>query len=75
MSITFMNIDVAQRFKMSSPSGNKATFAEVFGSIKFSGKSSNAPAYPWPETGFAVNKSTHVGDSFADEPKLVRSSN
>jgi hypothetical protein len=70
-----MNIDVASRFKMSSPSGNKATFAEVFGSIKFSSKNSNSPAYPWPETGFAVNKSTHVGDSFADEPKLVRSSN
>ena len=27
------------------------------------------------ETGFAVNKSTHAGQSYADEPKLVRSSN
>lgn len=70
-----MHIDVDSRFKMSSPSANKATFAEVFGSIKFSGKGSNAPAPSWPETGFAVNKSTHMGDSFADEPKLVRSSN
>ena len=75
MSTNIVTIDVAPRFKMSSPSSSKATFAEVFGSIKFSSKRSNAPAYPWPETGFAVNKSTHVGDSFADEPKLVRSSN
>jgi len=75
MNTNFVNMTVASRFKMSSPSGNKATFAEVFGSIKFSSKGSTAPAYPWPETGFAVNKSTHTGDSFADEPKLVRSSN
>ncbi len=60
---------------MNTRANGKATFLEVFGSIKFSGKSSIAPAYPWPETGFAVNKSTLVGDSFADEPKLVRSSN
>ena len=60
---------------MSSRSNNKATFAEVFGSIKFNDKQSSAPAYPWPETGFAANKSTHNGQSFREEPKLVRSSN
>jgi len=54
---------------------SKATFAEVFGSIKFSGKASAAPARPWPETGFAVNKSTHLGESQREESKLVRSSN
>ncbi len=56
-------------------SNNKATFAEVFGSIKFSGKASAAPARPWPETGFAVNKSTHLGEALRDEYKLIRSSN
>jgi hypothetical protein len=60
---------------MNSRTNGKATFAEVFGSIKFSGKSELAPARPWPETGFAVNKSTHVGEAFAEEGKLVRSCN
>lgn len=60
---------------MSQTNSNKATFAEVFGSIKFSKRASNSPAHPWPQTGFAVSKSTHAGQSFADEPKLVRSSN
>jgi hypothetical protein len=56
-------------------SNNKATFAQVFGSIKFSGKASAAPARPWPETGFAVNKSTHLGESQREDNKLIRSSN
>ena len=54
---------------------NKATFVEVFGSIKFSGKQSAAPSRDWPATGFAVNKSTHVGEGLLDDYKLVRSSN
>jgi hypothetical protein len=60
---------------MNSLRKQKATFAEVFGSIKSTGKQAPAPAYPWPETGFAANKTTHIGDSFREEPKLVRSSN
>ncbi len=61
---------------MNSRTSGKATFAEVFGSIKFSGKSeSAAPACPWPEGGFAENKSTHLGEAFAEEGKLVRSCN
>lgn len=60
---------------MKHRSKDKATFAEVFSSVKFAGKQATIPAYPWPETGFAVNKSTHTGDSFRNEPKLVRSSN
>jgi hypothetical protein len=60
---------------MNSRTHSKATFAEVFGSLKFSGKRSAAPARPWPQTGFAVNKSTHAGESMRDEQKLIRSSN
>jgi hypothetical protein len=60
---------------MDSRSNSKATFAEVIGSIKFSGKASATHARPWPATGFAVNKSTHAGEALRDEPKLVRSSN
>ena len=60
---------------MDSRSNNKATFAEVFGSIKFSGKRSAAPCRPWPEKGFAVSKSTYTGETLRDEQKLIRSSN
>ena len=60
---------------MEHRSTNKATFAEVFGSIKFSGKQSAAPARPWPARGFAVNKSTHVGEATLDDYKLIRSCN
>ncbi len=54
---------------------NRATFAEVFGSIKFPGKQSAAPARPWPSRSFAVNKSVHVGEAILDDYTLVRSSN
>ncbi len=60
---------------MTNRNSNKATAAEVFGSIKFSGKSEAAPARPWPETGFAANKSMYRGEAFAEEGKLVRSWN
>jgi hypothetical protein len=60
---------------MNTRTNSKATFAEVFGSIKFHGKRSATPSRPWPRTGFAVNKSTHAGESLRDEQKLIRSSN
>jgi len=53
----------------------KATFAEVIGSIKFSNRTQAANSRPWPATGFAVSKSTHVGEALPDDYKLVRSSN
>ena len=61
---------------MNSRATNKATFVEVFGSIKFSGKPSVANSRPWPSIGFAVNKSTYVGEGQRlEDGKLVRSSN
>jgi len=54
---------------------DRVSAAEVFGSIKFSGKRAEGPSRPWPATGFAVNKSTHSGTALADDHKLVRSSN
>ena len=60
---------------MNTSANGKATFVEVFGSIKFSGKPTPRPSRPWPRTGFAVNKSTHVGEAQLEEGKLVRSSN
>ena len=64
---------------MTARNDSKATFAEFFGSIKFSGKRSTAPARPWPAIGFAVNKSCYMGeapaDYLVDDSKLVRSSN
>ena len=60
---------------MNSHAGNRATFTEVFGSIKFSSKPSVAPAHPWPTPGFAVNKSNREDGAGSDEQKLVRSSN
>jgi hypothetical protein len=54
---------------------HKATFAEVFGSMKFGSKRSDAPARPWPAPGFAVSKSTHNGEIRPDDHKLIRSSN
>jgi hypothetical protein len=54
----------------------RATFAEVFDSIKFSGQvSANASAH-WPEPGFADNCSQHVGVAALDDYKqLILSSN
>ena len=60
---------------MNSRANGKATFVEVFGSIKFSGKRSAIHSRPWPRTGFAVSKSTHVGEANLEDGKLVRSSN
>ena len=61
---------------MNSRTTHKATFVEVFGSIKFSGKPSVANSHPWPSTGFAINKSTYVGEAqHLEDGKLVRSSN
>ena len=60
---------------MNRRDNNKATAADVFGSIKFTGKQSAAPSRPWPATGFAVNKSTHNGQASLDDYKLIRSSN
>ena len=60
---------------MNTRSNGKATFAEVFGSIKFSGKPESTPVRPWPATGFAVNKSTHLGEALNEEAKLIRSCN
>ena len=60
---------------MSFRTADRATFAEVFSSIKFSRKPSVAPAHPWPATGFAVNKSNRYSTGATDEQKLVRSSN
>ena len=60
---------------MGSRTQNRATFAEVIGSIKFSGKSSTAPARPWPAPGFAVNNTTHESQQRLDNNKLIRSSN
>lgn len=55
---------------------SRATFAEVFSSIKFSGnRSANADAR-WPEPGFADNCSQHSGVAALDDyKKQVRSSN
>ena len=60
---------------MSSRTDNRATFAQVFNSIKFPSKRRAAPSRPWPEPGFAVNKSTYTTEALADDEKLVRSSN
>jgi len=53
----------------------RATFAEVFGSIKFAGKHTPVSAHPWPTPGFAVNKSTHTSENLSEDGKLIRSSN
>jgi hypothetical protein len=60
---------------MNTSANGKATFVEVFSSIKFPGKRNLQPSRPWPRTGFAVNKSTHVGEALTEDGKLVRSSN
>ena len=60
---------------MTTTAHGKATFVEVFGSIKFTGKQVERSSRPWPRTGFAVNKSTHVGEAQLEDGKLVRSSN
>ena len=53
----------------------RATFAEVFASIKFSGhRSANADAH-WPEPGFADNSDQHVGVAALDDYKQPLSSN
>lgn len=53
----------------------KATFAEVFGSIKFAGKKTARSSRPWPNRGLAVSKCTHMDQTPSEECKLVRSSN
>jgi hypothetical protein len=55
---------------------NRATFAEVFGSIRFAAnRSANAEAH-WPEPGFADNRSQHAGVAAPDDyKKLVLSTN
>jgi hypothetical protein len=60
---------------MKTRAQHKATFAEVFGSIKFAGKSPALQSRPWPSRGFAVSKSTHMGETPPEDCKLVRSSN
>jgi hypothetical protein len=60
---------------MSSQLENRATFAEVFNSIKFRSSEQSAPKRPWPAPGFAVNKSTYGNEALADDNKLIRSSN
>ena len=60
---------------MNTRSNGKATFVEVFGSIRFQGKPVARSNRPWPRTGFAVNKSTHVGESHVEDGKLIRSCN
>ena len=61
---------------MENRASNKATFVEVLSSIKFDRKQSTSPAGQWPQTGFAVNKSTHLGEAASDDYKeLIRSSN
>jgi hypothetical protein len=60
---------------MNSSANGKATFVEVFSSIKFAGKPTFRPSRPWPRKHFAVNKSTHVGEAMLEDGKLVRSSN
>lgn len=55
---------------------HKATFVEVFGSIKFNSEKVGKPVGRWPQPGFAVNKSVHAGDAASEDQKqLVRSSN
>ena len=54
----------------------RASFVEVFRSIKFSGQRSANTAGQWPEPGFADNRSQHVGVAALDDYKdLVPSSN
>lgn len=61
---------------MSANKQEKATFAEVFGSMKFRGESTRAHSHPWPTPGFASGKSSHgATNSRGDDHKLVRSSN
>ncbi|MCX2982313.1 hypothetical protein EYC98_15730 [Halieaceae bacterium IMCC14734] len=60
---------------MKTQAQDKATFAEVFGSIKFAGKTSTTSSRPWPKRGFAVSQSTHMGGTSSEESKSVRSSN
>ena len=54
---------------------HKATFVEVFGSMKFSGKQPAGAVQPRSATGFAVNKSKYIGQTRADEYEPIRSSN
>jgi hypothetical protein len=75
MKFFFLTMRKVPRFKMNSRVDNRATFVEVFNSIKFSGKRRAATAHPWPTPGFAVNKSTHTSANVTDDEKLVRSSN
>jgi hypothetical protein len=61
---------------MNTSKANRATFVEVFGSIKFDEKREKPTTGHWPNTGFAVNKSTHNGTATSEDHKqAVRSSN
>ena len=56
--------------------GSRASFVEVFRSIKFSSKRSANGASQWPEPGFVDNHSQHVGVAALDDYKdLIPSSN
>ena len=57
-------------------SSHRATFVEVFGSIKFDSGKAGESVKRWPQPGVAVTKSTHIGDAASDDQKqLIRSSN
>jgi hypothetical protein len=45
----------------------RATFAEVFGSIKFNRKASSSTDGHWPQPGFAVNRTLHAGIAASDD--------
>ena len=66
---------IVSRLKMNRRDNPRASVAEVFGSIKFTGKQAASHTRPWPATGFAVNKSTHSGQASLDDYKLIRSCN
>jgi hypothetical protein len=57
-------------------SSQRATFVEVFGSMKFDSGKAGESARRWPQPGFVVNKSMHLGEATNDDQKqLIRSSN
>jgi len=61
---------------MQQRDNKRATFAEVFSSIKFGRKSETGTKQHWPEPGFAANTSTHLGEADLDDyKKALPSSN
>ena len=61
---------------MNNRDSNRATFVEVFDSIKFKRKTIERPNGHWPPLGFAVNQSSHDGEAASDDYKQpIRSSN